>query len=460
MFPVLVLAGSLALLAIGTRVASGLLIRLRQRGRLPIIVHAADAGGVPVGDAMTSGLRTFLAEDIQRIRALVPGGSGVVTPSIPAQTPPLDATWTSAIFRFAFSEGPAFHVFTQVRRAAEGTDGHVDVQVVRRPGDRIVNARSFALHDGAIADIGAFCVQTVQSNRRVLGQTPRWEHWAGRGGYRIFRSALVCEQRGDLSGAVELYREAGTLSIGNVTISLRLASILERLGRYPEALREYRLCHELWPESLETAYRHAAALSNSRGAASAAAAAQVFSALERSLRLRSIASRYVRTLRPSRWNSGERAYWAGWLRPRRTASAAPARRSRRRDLRCAVAIARRVASLRSLIDASSAGPPDGAAITGLVAEVAALRRRRRLGWLAHYNAACFYSTCLEVSLEPSPEWDPAAHAARAASELAIVIRDPFNEVHPTWMSSDPDLEQLRRSDEYRYWCSYLGIRAS
>ncbi len=88
--------------------------------------------------------------------------------------------------------------------------------------------------------------------------------------------------------------------------------------------------------------------------------------------------------------------------------------------------------------------------------------RSNIGWLAHYNAACFFSVAMDVDPEVRPgecrtgEWE--LDCARAAlRELGYVLRDPFNALDPTWLRQDPDLENLRQHPLGRYWADFVGV---
>ena len=94
-----------------------------------------------------------------------------------------------------------------------------------------------------------------------------------------------------------------------------------------------------------------------------------------------------------------------------------------------------------------------------------LRPRKRIGWLAHYNAACFYSLALKLdeldeSLLPFgftiKEW--CMDCTRAAvRELGHVRRDPLNKLEPDWYRRDPELEPLRKRLKGTRWAELVGL---
>jgi hypothetical protein len=312
-------------------------------------------------------------------------------------------------------------------------------------------------------------VEQVQQQRRVLSRTPRWEHWANRGGYGRFRRALDAEHRGDVDDALREYDAAGALSLGNVTLALRRASILERGKRHLEAIQTYYYCQTLWPEAIESMYRYAAACSNLRDTSSRAYgnATGALTTIRESLRLRSLARRWMLAALPGRRNAGERRYWSDWLRSwgaKRTGTFR--RRSKRRDFLCAVRLAEHVVPLAEAVQRQGLRHEQGRDDDPPLAErLAAVRRelsRKRIGWMAHYNGACFHSLCAQLpperfgSGEDARRWR-STHVDLALGELASVVRDPFNRLDPQWMLVDPDLAGLRGSATANHWAHFLGI---
>jgi hypothetical protein len=89
-------------------------------------------------------------------------------------------------------------------------------------------------------------------------------------------------------------------------------------------------------------------------------------------------------------------------------------------------------------------------------------RRRRTGWLAMFNAACFFSLAISLSEECIPdhfsgeEWKLCC-AQASIHELGLIHRDPHNALDPQWMVRDPDLAPLRETEVGRAWQSFLGM---
>jgi hypothetical protein len=217
---------------------------------------------------------------------------------------------------------------------------------------------------------------------------------------------------------------------------------------------------------------------------------------------------WLRTWRPGHWNPGERRYWRSWI------SLRPWDRvSKRTSYLRAVAVAELVADLSLLIPQRNGGAPgpgsalasgsDGQEkVSSLLAELAALLlrpgrgpaaerllcprpvdshrpetadpayipayegrnyRRRATGWLATFNAACFFSQAIWLPPQYLPEsftpeeWRQAC-AQASIHELGLIHRDPRNTLDPNWMARDPDLEPMRQTDIGKSWMDFIGLR--
>lgn len=458
------------------RAGSALWHRIRSRGRLPIIVRAVESPGLsPAAGSRdsflmaTSMLKAYIAEDVRGAWIIAPGTPSMATPDIPAEAPRSVDGWAAALYALAVSARPAYHIVLMELPASTGIK--VAVQLVRQPGNTIIAARTFDCaglddREAELAElvfvVGGFCVEQVQQQHPVLYRTPRWQHWAGRGGYSMFRRGLSMEQRGATNEALERYQEASSLSLGNVTLALRRANLLEREHRHAEAMEIYDRCQRLWPESIEAAYRYSAVCSNARVAPHAdyRKAEELLATIRRSLRVRALVLRWCRARLPGRANAGERAYWASWFRPWRSQGQMVSRRSKRRAYLCATRISQEIVSL-------AGGMQDGAEAWRLAFEqgfqaVGRELSRRRIGWLAHYNGACYYSLCIELCDREADRFeDSAAKRSRCAdlalAELAAVVRDPFNDLDPHWVLADPDMAGLRGVVDARMWGHLLGI---
>jgi hypothetical protein len=108
-----------------------------------------------------------------------------------------------------------------------------------------------------------------------------------------------------------------------------------------------------------------------------------------------------------------------------------------------------------------------------------VRERRRIGWLAHYNAAIFFSMALDTQsglpndyLVDGEQREGEQNkydvdrwkmdCARAAiRELAYAKRDPRNHLEPDWYRRDPGLAPLGRymgdRDRGRRWAMFVGL---
>ena len=91
-----------------------------------------------------------------------------------------------------------------------------------------------------------------------------------------------------------------------------------------------------------------------------------------------------------------------------------------------------------------------------------LRPKKQMGWLAHYNAACFFSLALNVDRDLLPtgytidEWQ--IDCARAAiRELGYVRRDPLSRVEADWYRRDPELKPLTSYVNGTRWAKLVGL---
>ena len=97
----------------------------------------------------------------------------------------------------------------------------------------------------------------------------------------------------------------------------------------------------------------------------------------------------------------------------------------------------------------------------LLARVRHELARKRIGWMAHYNGACFHSLCAHLppglfEVEEDGLWGQR-QSDLALRELASVVRDPFNRLDPQWLLVDPDLVGQRGSPAANHWAHFLGI---
>ncbi|WP_406631835.1 tetratricopeptide repeat protein [Amycolatopsis sp. WGS_07] len=464
--------------------------QVRSRGVYPVIVHQMnellddqevrkasdnstdaapeDENELPrkrLGRTIGATLTAYIAEDVQGIWAVTPGLPNVSTPTIPAETPKSADGWISALFELASSPRPAYHIMTTQLAASSGF--RVAVQVSKTPGNSILAARTFACSsiDDLVFEIGGFCVECIQREPRIMRRTPRWIQWNKRSGYATFRRALSKEQIGRADDALELYQDACSKSLGNLTLTLRKASLLEQRREYLSSVHIYRRSHELWPEHIETLYRYAATIANNR--IGNIDVAEIHDLLVRKLRRRSIALHWAKTWLPNNRNLGERTYWRSWFRP--AMGGCPGffhGRSKRADYLYAVRVLRQTLIILRVLDGemsnfSHARPCDTDAQEAF-RQVHKILERRRIGWLARYAGACFYSICMQHhdQLIPNVIRSPESFGQlgdRALIQLSMIVRDPHNNLDPAWMSVDPDMAGLRGYYRAKEWAEFFGL---
>ncbi len=84
------------------------------------------------------------------------------------------------------------------------------------------------------------------------------------------------------------------------------------------------------------------------------------------------------------------------------------------------------------------------------------------GWVARYNAACFYATLVAIDTkvialatpeQATIEHERGAHVRTAIRLLRLAVNDPHCELRqpPVWIDKDPDLEPLRDVAEFERW---------
>jgi hypothetical protein len=214
---------------------------------------------------------------------------------------------------------------------------------------------------------------------------------------------------------------------------------------------------------------------------------------------------WLGTFWPGKWNPGERHYWRSWMQPW-----LPGRLTKRAAYLHAIAIAELLAELSCMLAARPSCPCDGEVRTlmGKLASrllnpartppvtrllhpertdprapehdhawhqatahngsQASIYRsgghRRDLGWLALFNAACFFSLAIELAPGQIPDtFSPADwedDCARAAiREIGILVRQPRHELEPDWLAKDPDLAAVRGSPAGLAWACFVGLDA-
>jgi tetratricopeptide (TPR) repeat protein len=518
----LALPAALVVLALALRLVRVLWYRLRQGGFPPIVIHAADDTD---SHAFAVQLSEFLTQETPGPTVIIPPGSGTPPPPVPVEQLSGRGGWVAALIRIVLSREPAFDVYVECpQQARTGTlpsEYRVIVRVTRVPGNRVLAADY--LHDTQAVCVvhaaGCRVIHSIRQEPAALRHTPRWERWSPDiRGYSAYRRALDYERQGNSDGALEEYDLALVYEPGNFLINVGKATLLEVEGKFEDASEVYRTCNELWPEHVETAYRLSASYANG-GDYDAAE-----SALE-SIRLRlqpqSLRKEKRKTRYLARRNVGERRYWRSWSR-KHPPILGSRRSSNRHHLLQAVQVAEQVREIGRIVGSRRIhkftidqlitkmaklttewtsdspyknlfhpellveGQPEAEQPAGhhsswhkknnddddlvILPQVLArspwlLRPKKQMGWLAHYNAACFFSLALGIdgSLLPAgyaiAEWK--IDCARAAiRELGHVRRDPLSKVEPDWYRRDPELKPLTSyvSDaRYARWRKLVGL---
>jgi tetratricopeptide (TPR) repeat protein len=523
---------------------------IRQRGRRPLVVRInvdSAQGHSTAHGALDGRLLAYLAADAYGNYVIAPGAGGPAAPSVTTEALEPSYGWQAALLRMAVARQPSYLVdvgWSEVKRAGDGQRHQAVVRISRTPGDRIVASDSFReqSEDDLIQAVGCFCITLLRGLSRTLQQTPRWERWGQSiQGYRAYRRGLEYQQRAELrpvtseqrhagrhelddyKHALQCFHEAARYEPANLLVQLHRAALLEVTGEYSSAVDIYQKCHTLWPEHIESSYRLGTARKSFPDQVTHSDLMKHLNKIEDQLALRRLIKAWCRTLRPWRWNAGERRYWRSWLQVR-----LPGRVTRRATYIHAVAIAKLLAELSLLLGQpqTSAGPDVMRTMDELMTDLASQilrrkaahywmqllhpersragtgRRGRRLrntvrhsaehnhawhsgelsdssripeyrgrqyrgdiGWLAFFNAACFFSRAIELSIDQLPavfsgNLDDWRHdCARAAiRELGMIHRNPKHALDPGWLGTDPDLGPLRESPTGLAWMSFIGLR--
>ncbi|MGC1756524.1 tetratricopeptide repeat protein [Trebonia sp.] len=483
---------------------------------------AALEGGENYG-VLDARLLSYLASDGLGAYIIAPGAGGSAAPVVPAAAQESSAALIR--FAFPSEPAYRVDVTWPGPVTQRDDELRATVRISRTPGDRIVATRSFTEDntEALIEVIGAFCVTFLLGQPRILRRTPRWERWnQDINGYLAYRRGLGAEPRGtevstsleDCRKALEHFHHAARMNPANMLVQLHRASLLELMDENREAAAIYRKCRTLWPEHIEAAYRLWVAHKGSYDRTELKGADHPLDPIREQLLLRRLLRSWLLTWRPNHWNPGERRYWRSWisLRPwkrvsKRTAYLRalaisqlavelsfllPGRNAASTDHLVAVADARsgersaaagkmEVLSLMTRLadellrqDDEPAverllRPKAGTTITPLAADPAYIPvyagphyHRRAVGWLAMFNAACFFSLAILLPPEYIPDnftvdqWRQCCGQA-SIHELGLIHRDPRNLLDPNWMARDPDLEPLRQTEIGQEWQNFIGM---
>jgi hypothetical protein len=544
------LALSLGATVVLTRTASLVYYAVQNRGRRPLVVRLdSHQSREQLGADFRSPderLLAYLAADSQGKFVLAPGVGGPAAPDVATQASEPGSGWQTALLRMAVARQPSYGVEVSWSRT-----GHADtrsryeavVRIARIPGNRIVAAGSFSksTEEKLIQLVGCFCITFLRSQPRILCQTPRWELWSQDiEGYHAYRKGLECRQRAEAADSKESRHDAFQQAIrylniaarsefGNLFVQLQRAALLELIADYQAAVDIYRRCNTLWPEHIETVYRLVSARKNLPNNAASSECKRVLQLIKDQLKIWGLVRFWYQTLKPWRWNPGERRYWGSWLQLQ-----LPGRPTKRADYLNAIAISERLADLSALLDPPQAGGDiaesrNGAGKRGLrtiedlMKDVAGIllrrraareswvlllrpqdtasaprrrekhsrkapecpggygesrvngesrldqyqmpafmdRRYRRIGGLATYNAACFFSRAIDLPEEQVPssyenpdDWGTDC-ALAAIRELGMLTRNHRHSLAPGWLWADPDLKPLRTSPAGDGWKKFI-----
>ena len=515
--PLLLAAGLLILIGLLRLIWTGRYAM--RRGRRPLVIQVEyGQAGLDGGDdygVLDARLLSYLAFDDLGSYVIAPGADGGAAPSVPAESPESFPDLLRFL-RFAFPAEPAYRVDVTWPGPSRNQEELVaTVRISKTPGNRIVASRSFteASTQALVEVIGSYCVVFLLSQPSIVRSTPRWERWTqDYTGYLHYRRGLDIERRvGEpttsldaYSKALEHFDHAARIDPANMLVQLHRATLLELLGEHNEAVALYRKCSTLWPEHIEVLYR---LCTSYKEVAIAAALPEIVAPIDkvrRQLSYRHLWPAWLRTWHPGHWNPGERAYWRGWISLRLWD-----RVNKRTGYLGAVAVAELVLALSYLIPERNGGVPVAdfptaargqQQVTELLARLGDLLlrpahlptterllrpdpdklalssttdripeyegphyRRRATGWLATFNAACFFSLAIWLPSEYIPvgfapdQWRECC-ARASVHELGRIHRDPQNALDPNWMARDPDLEPLRRTEIGQQWMAFVGLR--
>lgn len=484
------------------RVLSSVWYGTAGRRPLPVVVHELRSEGQdelhrhgekrPPADRadylrdLPAILRSYISADPPLSGQLAPGVATAASPVIPAAAPGSSgAGWAAALTELVLPQRQAaYNIY--LTRLARGAGTSVSASVVKTPQHWIVASAVFdetSIEQLAL-QIGGFCMESIQLQPASLRRTPRWEHWGGRGGYSLFRLALWHQEKLQFEQAHAAYEEASLLSLGNIRLAVHRASLYELQEEYDEARKIYDALHCLWKQNIELTFRAATTRVNlvhqlfsrrvNGGDSEPPPATQkelemlreaaiLLDEATRDLRFRHVLGRWIRTWLPRRRDIGERRYWLSWLR--RDTFRQPLmllRRSRRYEYLSAVKVSGLSDSLlKFLIENKEVDRADAnksfKAITRII-------KKKRVGWLAHWAAACYFSraaqaahlmkpdrqlwlrlgrsSTLSFGMGPEPENFRDLCQLMAIGEIGRVFRNPCNQLNPELLYNDPDMIPL------------------
>jgi hypothetical protein len=444
-------------------------------------------------------VRNYISIDPPLSRQLAPGVTGTTSPAIAAATPTASQfSWTTALVNLVLPQKQAaYNIYITPNRGHPGQQ-YASVQIVKTPEQWIKAAKSFKAGtlDELAALIGGFCMECVQLQPEFLRRTPRWEHWGSRGGYATFRRAVAHQEDNDFSAAHGAYEKASGLAPGNIRLGEHRASLYEIEGKYQEATLLYDALHCLWKKNIEVLYRSSAtrvnraqelllAQANRTSQASAGPevnsdrapsegqrlideAQGILEETRKNLHFLRVLKMWLKTWLPRRRDIGERRYWASWLqRDKFRQPLMLLRRSKRYEYVCAVKVTLLANEILAFLLSEKSERPF--AIKQSVDSLTKLIKKKRIGWLAHWVAACYFSRAAAAADRATPEdWRQYSESFRklgspaylgpespqnwqeccqemAIGEIGRVLRNPCNQLNPQLFATDPDMKRLHEA---------------
>ncbi|MGW0764784.1 hypothetical protein [Streptomyces sp. NPDC002676] len=384
----------------------------------------------------------------------------------------------------------------------------IGIEIIRKPKGRLIAAHIVERpkEEELVEEIGSYCLHKIRGQRKFLNNIPRWDSWGNKSeAYKEYRRGVGLQDQEEYEEALKSYMQGISLAPGNLALRSAKAQLHELMGNelavtdgraaqehYLKAISEYEACRDIWPESVEVGYRMAIAIANwidipesDEDEHWVKREAKILSELrEERLLWRKIFVKRICASRPGYRNAGERFYWKSWNKRRVVSHRLTTERKRylktieisetvmrlkalkrryekiRRIPTPAMALAAINAELWKLIDEMLHHIGGRRVLSGKCRLIVndfqsasftrknykRLAHRRGIGWIAHYNSACFFSRALEMSSlfngTESNAWKEDCKKA-ALSQLAMVCRDPRARPVIRWHESDPDLQPLR-----------------
>lgn len=307
------------------------------------------------------------------------------------------------------------------------------------------------------ADAAAvYTIAHILQRDAIRRRTPAWSRFAVRTKQALaeFTQGQDAEAK-DIKAAREHYHRALATDPANLAIALKLGNAQtvvavdtseqeqeqERARLLAASLLTYLRASELWPDALSPRYRAAVALTACADRDTALpkhpdlktekqrrdASRELLQGLVDDMRWRKVTAKWLETFyRPEKRAYGTRKYFQRLVNPVNLMRSR-ARATYEMSLLVADGSAdqeKRVKQLLCEADARSFTP----------------FKRLALNWQVRYNAACFYSRLAGNSQGTVRK----THLARANKLLQEVLSDPRHQITGSWLSSDPDLEQVRK----------------